>query len=473
MDASAFACSAGSLCYTLCKLNALGEYAMNARRIRVTAVLIAVCFLLASCSPPQLAPYLRDADNRIVIYHGVNVSNSSKYSAGFLPWQTQEDFARLNRWGFNVVRYLVFWEAIEPQEGVYDEEYLDAAVERIGWLSDLGIDVIVDLHQDLYSGRYGGDGFPEWTINDNGEPFTPQVPWNLNYLQPAVIACFNNFWSDDGLKQKYAGMVEHLLGRIDGLPNVVGLDIMNEPYGADDILFEQTTLAEFYRDIQEMHEANGFATPLYFEPRILTSGGLRTHLAFDPPPGSVFAPHYYELLSQFGLGYPGVSKEWTERAVKLRVDDARAFGTPLFFGEFGIHGTGDSDFQYLRDLLELFDHYQAGWAYWSYDAVHGDGFGLVDENGDETATLRTIVRMYPQRIAGDNPHWRLGEKRFDLAYASNASPSPTVIFIPMGLASVRVWHNGQEMAYDGISQYLSVTNSGAAGSRQSIRIEWE
>ncbi|MBX7256455.1 MAG: cellulase family glycosylhydrolase [Candidatus Hydrogenedentes bacterium] len=445
---------------------------MTIRLFRIAFTCTVCTILVFGCEKPLRAPHLRDADNRIVIYHGVNVSNYSKYSADFLPWQTKDDFARLNNWGFNVVRYLVFWEAIEPQEGVYDEEYLDATVERIGWLEELGIDVIVDLHQDLYSGRYGGDGFPDWAINDNGEPFTPQEPWNLNYLQPAVIACFNNFWASDALKAKYVNMVEHLLNRVDDLPNVIGLDIMNEPYGADDVHFEQTTLSRFYRDVQDMHTENGFDTPLYFEPRILTSGGLKTNLAFNPQEGSVYAPHYYELLSQFGLGYPETSKLWTERAVKMRVDDARAFGTPLFFGEFGIHGTADSDYNYLNDLLELFDYYQIGWAYWSYDVAHEGGYGLIDDNGDETTTLQIIVRMYPQRIAGDDPEWSLGEQSFDLTYTANDSSAPTVIFVPMGLASVQVWQNGQAISYDNISRYLSIPNVGGAGTKQTIHIEW-
>ncbi len=446
---------------------------MAAYRLSTSVVGLLAAFVLAGCDAPLRAPYLRDADNRIVVYHGVNVSNHSKYSTDFLPWQTQDDLARLNDWGFNVVRYLVFWEAIEPVEGVYDEAYLDATVERIGWLEDLGIDVIVDLHQDLYSGQYGGDGFPDWAIRDDGASFTPQQPWNLNYLQPAVIACFNNFWASDNLKSKYVAMVEHVLNRVDGLPNVIGLDIMNEPYGGDDVRFEPTSLSRFYDDVQTMHAANGFDTPLYFEPRILTSGGLKTKLAFNPQPGSVYAPHYYELLSQFGLGYPDISKQWTERAVKMRVDDARAFDTPLFFGEFGIHGHAESDFQYLNDLLDLFDHYQAGWAYWSYDIAHDDGYGLVDENGDETPTLLAISRMYPQRIAGDNPEWSLGEQSFDLTYTANESTAPTVIFIPMGLASVRVWQNGQEIAYDNLSRYFSANNAGGERTPQSIHIEWQ
>src|ERR1019366_9991020 len=80
-----------------------------------------VALIWRVCGEPGPARYpLRDRENRIVFYHGVNISNAAKSAPGFLSWQTKDDYARLRRWGFNCVRYLVFWEAVEPREGVYD-----------------------------------------------------------------------------------------------------------------------------------------------------------------------------------------------------------------------------------------------------------------------------------------------------------------------------------------------------------------
>ena len=141
------------------------EYPRKRRRYLLLGCLIGPCvpllvililmvlFLVHGCSPPSALPHLLDEDGRIVLYHGVNVSNYSKYAPDFLPWHTREDFAQLQDWGFNLARYLVFWEAIEPEDGCFDEAYLAATLERIGWLGELGIDALVDLHQDLYARR--------------------------------------------------------------------------------------------------------------------------------------------------------------------------------------------------------------------------------------------------------------------------------------------------------------------------------
>jgi endoglycosylceramidase len=124
------------------------------KRIAVGLAVVAAVALVAViwrvCGEPGPVRYLlRDRESRIVLYHGVNISNAAKSAPGFLSWHTKDDYASLRQWGFNCVRYLVFWEAVEPREGVYDEAYIDATIERIRWMADLGIDVLLDFHQDL------------------------------------------------------------------------------------------------------------------------------------------------------------------------------------------------------------------------------------------------------------------------------------------------------------------------------------
>ena len=44
---------------------------------------------------------------------GVNMSNAAKNSPQ-LGWQTEADYERLNRWGFNFVRLVLNWALVEP-----------------------------------------------------------------------------------------------------------------------------------------------------------------------------------------------------------------------------------------------------------------------------------------------------------------------------------------------------------------------
>ena len=64
---------------------------------RVWVVSLLACFALLDlhCSRNAEIPAMRDKENRIVVYHGLNLCNYSKTAPDRLPWQTKEDFARL------------------------------------------------------------------------------------------------------------------------------------------------------------------------------------------------------------------------------------------------------------------------------------------------------------------------------------------------------------------------------------------
>ena len=76
--------------------------------------------------------FLHNTKGRAVIMRGVNLSGAQKY-APYLDDKTPVDYARLRTdWGFNSIRFLMTWAAVEPQPGVYNDAYLDGVAERLG-----------------------------------------------------------------------------------------------------------------------------------------------------------------------------------------------------------------------------------------------------------------------------------------------------------------------------------------------------
>ena len=93
--------------------------------------------------------YFKDESGRVILLRGVNLGGSSKVplTPDGATWnldkfydhrevsfvgrpfpliEADEHFSRLKQWGFNFLRFLVTWEAIEHAgPGIYDEEYLD------------------------------------------------------------------------------------------------------------------------------------------------------------------------------------------------------------------------------------------------------------------------------------------------------------------------------------------------------------
>ncbi len=106
-----------------------------------------------------------DPAGRHVILHGVNIGAKHK-KTNYVSWHEPADFARMRAWGFNCVRLLIIWAAIEPECGSYDEDYLRRIDKRIAWAKANGLYVLVDMHQDLWGEKPGGDGAPVWATLD-------------------------------------------------------------------------------------------------------------------------------------------------------------------------------------------------------------------------------------------------------------------------------------------------------------------
>ena len=170
----------------------------NKRKIIWAGILLLLIILtIRNCTYTENTKrkFIQDKEGRALILHGVNANADAKHDSLRVGWPQRQDYADLTeKWGFNFVRYLVLWDGIEPQQGQYDTAYFARIKERLDWCQELGLHVVLDMHQDLYAIGYGGDGAPDWAIIDDGEAFELQVPWELNYRQPAVIASINNFW---------------------------------------------------------------------------------------------------------------------------------------------------------------------------------------------------------------------------------------------------------------------------------------
>lgn len=413
--------------------------------------------------------YIRDADDRIVIYHGVNVSNFSKQAPDQISWHQPEDLLRLSDWGFNLVRYLVFWEAVEPEPGKYNDAYMQETIKRIKFLRNHDIDVVLDFHQDLYAQKFTGNGFPSWTIRDDDLEFIPRQPWAMNYLTGPVAACFTNFWKSEELKKSYVKALEYVLSQVTDLDNVIGIDAINEPFPGLTVSFESKTLTEFYGRIQKMMKVRGFfKQKLFFEPVIYTSTGIATNLKFKGE-NSVYFPHYYDEMCARWHSYSTSNYKIMRKAFQIKLMEACEFGCPLIYGEFGIQPSVSGYTAFLKDFTDISDEYCTGWAYWSYDMTQHNDFGIINDQKLENTCMKILVRVYPQRIAGRNPKFGIKGNRFELTYETLLTNAPTIIFIPE-LNGVEITVNGAVVPYTGKRLFKYQNDS---HSTQKIEVVWK
>ncbi|MFP4501052.1 MAG: cellulase family glycosylhydrolase [Candidatus Hydrogenedentota bacterium] len=185
-----------------------------------------------------------DAAGRNLILHGVNIGyapGSWDPPDGKAQWRHggPEAFARIQAWGYNVVRLVIYWSAVEPEPGVYDADFLDSLDEKVAWAKNAGLYIILDMHQDLWGQDVpGARGAPEWAIGDAAT--VPHVKgasmWSEAYFtSPRVHRAFDNFWRDApapdgvGIQTHFVQAWQHVAARYAGEPAVAGYDLFNEP----------------------------------------------------------------------------------------------------------------------------------------------------------------------------------------------------------------------------------------------------
>lgn len=142
----------------------------------------------------------RDSKNREVTLHGINVAGDAKFptipdgrshitdrffdgdNVKFIgrPFTVDEagkHFARLRRWGYNTIRYIFTWEAIEHEgPGKYDEQWIQHTIQVLRKARAYGFHVFMDPHQDVVCTFRGAALFGRKLTSNSGldSPAAPE-----------------------------------------------------------------------------------------------------------------------------------------------------------------------------------------------------------------------------------------------------------------------------------------------------------
>jgi endoglycosylceramidase len=453
-------------------------------------------------------PYLTDALGRRLQLHGVNlvakcgggarataavgtpcVGSARGPQPAFVLSPTAKDPGRrftaadartLSRLGFNVVRLGIIWEGLEPgPAGVgaddprycaphraghrfpslgkadpYDPRvahaYLNKTDKIVRLLSEAGIRVVLDMHQDawgsVFAGPTGptpwnGEGAPPWATCTNRTPFTPPVTWPSAYFAPAVKTAIHHFWANDvraDLQAQFARAWTAVARHYRGNPDVVGYEIYNEPADfAAPQHFDRELQCDYGGPVHEPRSCaesgahalrNGLIGAIqsadrrhvvFFEPGVLTDYGLPETIGITEPlrfRGVALAFHLYGPPAKL------LARVTSERA---RTRTNQPGGPPWIMDEFG----ADNNTTNTSDIVARADRAGLSWAYWAGFQLHdptGNPFeALIDQQTrkPDRAKAPGLAVPYPLATAG-----RPGAQSFDSAtgtFTFSYAPTPS------------------------------------------------
>ncbi|HEY6474556.1 MAG TPA: cellulase family glycosylhydrolase, partial [Acidimicrobiales bacterium] len=413
------------------------------------------------------------------------------------PWNfSAADASLMARLGFDVVRLGMTWSGLEPgtakanDPAICDpgkptnphqlnlavlDRYVAHLKQTVALLGRFHIFTILDMHQDVYSAKFEGEGAPSWAVCTNGVVSAdPRGRWSRAYSTDATKIAFSHFWDNNvrgDLQGQYDEVWSDVARAFRGNPWVIGYDPFNEPFSTSLVSYRDehfdAQLQCFYTGTKYIGIRLSGAPALVCPRRDPRTGVVPTilandpsHLVFDEPDNYGTAGYLtylgpmrlrnlvYNVHLYCGARSP-VTGNPTDVALCVRenthslgvrqsdrpemASSTQPGGPAWMVTEFG----ATSSVPYLKSVTSLMDAEKVGWIYWSWK-YYGDPTGSRDEalvlsDGKLKATARVLSRTYPQAVAGRPISYDYSPDTdvFHLAYAPNHRiHAPTVIFVP-------------------------------------------
>ena len=411
-----------------------------------------------------------DRDGRYFILRGVNYNVLGDY------WQAnpnvattaiyQEDqLKKMASYGFNCIRLIFTWSAIEPKRGQYDFAYIQKIKKVVEDAQKYGLLILVDLHQDAYSKfifsttddacefpQKGWDGAPQWAVFTDNESACSVT--GSRESSRAVVHAWQNLWDNkDGIRDRMVDLWKVIVQELGNYENVIGYDIINEPsLGYSSLPDQQRKLADYYgKTVQTIRSTEKFNSQtnkmIFFGPAVTFNGEEIPSVVgpeFTQDKNIVFSPHHY---------FETISNVLTiEQGFTLYDMLAKGYQAPCMIGEWGVFFSSIPDLNKLARFVKQEDLYRMGSTFWQWSQSPGDPHSIpwdgqnyeqtqlnlaeIDIHGNYTGVyndlfLKYLARTRPIAIWGRNFSYSSDPQTGKFQLTANAdSKGVTELWIP-------------------------------------------
>mmetsp|Transcript_29831 Transcript_29831/g.67479 ORF Transcript_29831/g.67479 Transcript_29831/m.67479 type:complete len:557 (-) Transcript_29831:193-1863(-) len=375
-----------------------------------------------------------------VVFHGVNVV------AKLPPYHPQtdkfdpvdslvdRDIQDMRAMGANVVRLLVALPGVFPARGQVNETYLDKLVEIVDLLALNGIYTILDAHQDLFSPKFCGNGFPDWAtpytnVSESTRPEKFPIPtaWHeyevdadtgyplasechksaffRYYFADAVGKAFQAFYDNyDGIQDEFVKFWGVVAKRFASKSSVIGYEILNEPFLGDILQHpelldikqaDKINLKSLYSKVHDAVRAEDDRHILFFESTVgVSQTPFKSISGTGLPAGpggeeyndrQVFSYHVYCFYNTRD-GQPAnteVCNSYYDKYLSNVIEgDLNKLSVAGFLTEWGaMIDDGPVDRAMAEKIGELADRHVQSWTYWQFKSFRDPTTQAMEPDG--------------------------------------------------------------------------------------------
>jgi Cellulase (glycosyl hydrolase family 5) len=316
-------------------------------------------------------------DGRPVTLNGINVVPVWGTGSG-RTWAPAQ-YRAIRRRGFDSVRFVLYWNELEPRRGQYARDRLATLDRAVAAAAAAGLRVVLDMIH-LW-GPGGMAAVPRWartgdsvaTVQASAIPYLRMLA--ARYAREPAVVAYDPVneprrWPID--QDGVLAMYDRVIAAIRGVaPDKI---VLVEPsYGDSSLSARCADLARltYRRDIVvSVHDYFAGGDDDGFGPDCAQAG----REAFDGRTGYA-APEPGRLRAHL-LAY---------------LDALRPAGLPLDVGEFGMGTSASHQRRWVRDSVRVFDALGLSRAWWEFRSVGGHGrFSATDARGRWRAFVRLL-----------------------------------------------------------------------------------
>jgi len=247
------------------------------------------------------------------VWNGINVRRGD--GASFT--NSLADVVAIEAQGFDTIRLVMAWNRFEQAEGVFDHSSFAAVDLAISRAANAGIDVVLDPIHITDDGTWG---MPSWAWQQSNDGF----------VDSRVML--------DVLRENSAGYLQYVAQRYRNAPNVVALDLLNEPREPlpGDLAARNVQLMSLYHDMIAQVRDIDPDKPLVLQPFYGSTpvtaqqlAGVRNATVADPTPVTAEFDNLVWSFHDYYAGFEGSASDDGYSRSGYPLDGTAADGTLL------------------------------------------------------------------------------------------------------------------------------------------------